>query len=112
MANEMAVLRRGYLNDVSLAVDQATLKDAGIDCYLYQEPEGAGAALYGIQPAEAYLVLVNAADRPAAEQALAAAAQEARAEEAEPPWRCAKCGETCDPQFTSCWKCGAARGAR
>ena len=25
------------------------------------------------------------------------------------PWKCVKCGEISEPQFTSCWKCGAAR---
>lgn len=24
-------------------------------------------------------------------------------------WVCGKCGETSDPQFTSCWKCGAPK---
>jgi hypothetical protein len=24
-------------------------------------------------------------------------------------WVCAACGETSEPQFTSCWKCGAAK---
>jgi hypothetical protein len=23
-------------------------------------------------------------------------------------WRCPKCGEQLEPQFTTCWKCGAA----
>jgi len=26
-------------------------------------------------------------------------------------WRCAACGEACEPQFTQCWKCGAERGS-
>jgi hypothetical protein len=26
------------------------------------------------------------------------------------PWRCV-CGETCDGQFTQCWRCGAYRGS-
>ena len=26
-----------------------------------------------------------------------------------PDWKCAGCGETCEPQFTQCWKCGALR---
>ena len=26
-----------------------------------------------------------------------------------PDWTCAGCGETSGPQFTECWKCGAAR---
>jgi len=25
------------------------------------------------------------------------------------PWRCARCDETCEAQFGSCWKCGATR---
>jgi hypothetical protein len=26
-----------------------------------------------------------------------------------PSWKCAGCGESCEPQFTQCWKCGALR---
>jgi len=26
-----------------------------------------------------------------------------------PDWTCASCGETSGPQFTQCWRCGAAR---
>jgi hypothetical protein len=25
------------------------------------------------------------------------------------PWKCSKCGEISEPQFATCWKCGAAR---
>ena len=28
-----------------------------------------------------------------------------------PPWTCADCGEPMEPQFTQCWRCGAARRA-
>ena len=31
-----------------------------------------------------------------------------RASMDEPAWKCA-CGETQEPQFTHCWRCGAAR---
>jgi hypothetical protein len=24
-------------------------------------------------------------------------------------WRCSKCGESVEPQFTECWQCGAVR---
>jgi hypothetical protein len=27
-----------------------------------------------------------------------------------PPWACAACGESCEAQFTQCWRCGAYRG--
>ena len=26
-----------------------------------------------------------------------------------PPWRCHACGESSEPQFTQCWRCGAYR---
>ena len=26
-------------------------------------------------------------------------------------WTCTSCGETCEPQFTQCWRCGATRSA-
>ncbi len=25
------------------------------------------------------------------------------------PWTCSRCGETVEPQFTSCWHCGAGK---
>jgi hypothetical protein len=25
------------------------------------------------------------------------------------PWKCPKCGELIDPQFTACWNCGTVR---
>lgn len=28
-----------------------------------------------------------------------------------PAWRCASCAETCEAQFTQCWRCGAYRAA-
>ena len=26
-----------------------------------------------------------------------------------PAWKCHSCGETCEGQFTQCWRCGAYR---
>ena len=26
-----------------------------------------------------------------------------------PHWKCLACGETSEPQFTQCWRCGASR---
>lgn len=26
------------------------------------------------------------------------------------PWVCDRCGERCEPQFRSCWRCGAEAG--
>ena len=27
----------------------------------------------------------------------------------ESPWQCHSCGESCEGQFTQCWRCGATR---
>ncbi len=26
-----------------------------------------------------------------------------------PPWQCTGCGESCEPQFSACWRCGSNR---
>jgi hypothetical protein len=41
--------------------------------------------------------------------ALSALARAAR-DTSGPAWSCAQCGERLEPQFTSCWSCGASRG--
>jgi hypothetical protein len=51
-------------------------------------------------------LFVEDADEPAAIRALAAAL----AVPAGPPWTCGGCGERLEPQFTACWRCGAAPG--
>lgn len=33
----------------------------------------------------------------------------ASAREGSVPWRCRRCGEAAEPQFTQCWRCGAYR---
>ncbi|HEY5264780.1 MAG TPA: DUF2007 domain-containing protein [Steroidobacteraceae bacterium] len=49
-------------------------------------------------------LFVDDADEQAALRALARAASTPVGE----PWICAGCGEELEPQFTSCWRCGAA----
>ncbi len=46
---------------------------------------------------------VDPIDAPRALRALAQAAAPAAGE----PWTCAGCGERLEPQFTTCWRCGA-----
>jgi hypothetical protein len=54
--------------------------------------------------AEVWVLLEK--DYPAAETILRAIASPADL----PAWKCA-CGETCEGQFTQCWRCGAYRGS-
>jgi hypothetical protein len=42
------------------------------------------------------------------ESAALKALAKAAAEPAGTPWVCAQCGEKLEPQFTTCWRCGAA----
>jgi hypothetical protein len=42
------------------------------------------------------------------EAAALRALEKAAAAPAGAPWVCAQCGEQLEPQFTSCWRCGAA----
>ena len=64
-------------------------------------------AMGELPPAEclAELWVEREVDVARAEQALKKAFQE----EPGTPWRCASCGEACEPQFTQCWRCGAYR---
>ncbi|HUX73475.1 MAG TPA: DUF2007 domain-containing protein [Steroidobacteraceae bacterium] len=50
---------------------------------------------------------VDEADEYRALRALAQAAQATTG----PPWTCEGCGEELEPQFSSCWRCGALRDA-
>ena len=52
-------------------------------------------------------LFVDAADEPRALRALASAS----APNPGPSWACPGCGEVLEPQFTTCWRCGAEMGA-
>jgi hypothetical protein len=49
-------------------------------------------------------LFVDDEDESAALRALARAAQQPTGS----PWVCTQCGEHSEPQFTHCWRCGAA----
>lgn len=61
-------------------------------------------AMGELPPAEcqAELWVVNDADAPSAEVLLRTPPRRGA------PWLCRRCGERSEPQFTHCWKCGAA----
>ena len=61
-------------------------------------------AMGELPPAECQAELwVRSVDVPRAEEILRRPAPSG------PDWNCADCGEGSGPQFTHCWKCGAAR---
>ena len=61
-------------------------------------------AMGELPPAEcqAELWVLNDADAPGAEALLRTPPRRGT------PWSCRQCGERCEPQFTHCWRCGAA----
>lgn len=58
---------------------------------------------------QAELWVVNEGDAARAERIL----REGRGPQAAlgPGWRCARCGEALEAQFTQCWRCGTTRSA-
>jgi len=66
-------------------------------------------AMGELPPAEcqAELWVLDDADATRAEAVLS----NARSPRGGTPWKCGACGETSEPQFTQCWRCGAYRQA-
>ena len=80
------------------------LVSAGIDCELRNQY--LAGAMGELPMMETWPQLyVDETDEYRALRALAIAAAPA----AGAPWTCADCGEQLEPQFTSCWRCGAAQ---
>jgi hypothetical protein len=50
-------------------------------------------------------------EREADEARAQALLEELRRPVSGPAWTCATCGETLEPQFAACWRCGSLRGS-
>ncbi len=83
------------------------LESAGIACVLRNEMAA------GLSPevplAESTPELWIQDDHQLAEALEIKAAFKAKAVVLGSDWKCPTCGETSEPQFTSCWKCGGAK---
>jgi hypothetical protein len=55
---------------------------------------------------QGHMVFVSAEDFDRAQEILN---QSHSGEEDSPSWKCSKCGETIESQFTECWNCGTGR---
>jgi hypothetical protein len=60
---------------------------------------------------ELRVCLVDDEQRPKAETLVRNWLDARNARDEGPPWRCERCGEQHEPQFLTCWKCGAESGA-
>jgi len=85
------------------------LQQAGIACRLSGLYLQGGAGEIPVDQCGPDLWLENEHDRDAAMQIIEGTADGRRA--AGPNWHCETCGEWLEPQFTTCWQCGAPRPA-
>ena len=83
------------------------LQSAGIRCRIRNEDLVRLAGEVPVPECSLQLLVERAEDYPAAE-ALVRDFLRPRARTGA-PWRCARCGETSEGQFTACWSCGAER---
>jgi hypothetical protein len=84
-----------------------TLRAAGIRCEVRNTTLSGALGEIPFLECAPQLWLADARDEAQAREIL----KEIRQPPAGPGWRCAGCGEESEPQFGTCWKCGAARPA-
>lgn len=83
------------------------LAAAGIECELHNRYLNGALGEIPADQCAPELWLVDERDEALARRVLATA-QSGPAPDV-PTWRCQGCGETLEPQFTACWRCGALR---
>ena len=66
-------------------------------------------AMGELPPAECQIELWVVRDEDAARADVILRENRSAAQPAGPPWKCAACGESGEPQFSQCWRCGAER---
>ena len=84
-----------------------TLRAAGIRCEVRNTTLSGALGEIPFLECAPQLWLADERDEPRALEIL----QEFRRPSSGPGWRCAGCGEESEPQFGTCWKCGASRPA-
>jgi hypothetical protein len=96
-------------DEIDAEMVKNALADAGIECGV--QGGGLSAVLGAIPVTQETLpsVWVRDEDLDRAETALREF-QHPQEPEGE-PWKCPKCGEMIEPQFTACWNCGTSRPA-
>lgn len=82
-----------------------TLRAAGIRCEVRNTALSGALGEIPFLECAPQLWIERAADEPRALEILQQLKQPMRG----PPWHCERCGEHSEPQFGSCWQCGATR---
>lgn len=82
-----------------------TLRAAGIRCEVHNTTLSGAMGEIPFLECAPQVWLLQASDETRAREIL----QQLRQPVVGPGWRCAGCGEESEPQFGTCWKCGAER---
>lgn len=82
-----------------------TLRAAGIRCEVRNTALSGALGEIPFLECAPQVWLERDADEPRAQEILKQLRQPMR----EPSWKCEQCGENSEPQFGSCWQCGATR---
>jgi hypothetical protein len=85
------------------------LESNGIDCII--QNENLAAAAGELPPSECWaeLWVLDDAKYQTAREILTRILSEQKESERKEPWRCPRCGEELEGQFTECWRCGKSR---
>jgi hypothetical protein len=83
------------------------LESAGIWAEIRNEQLFGARGELPVSPEDMPSVWIRDSDASRALQILEEADTEAT--HSDPAWMCSQCGETLEPQFTTCWNCGADR---
>jgi hypothetical protein len=92
-------------NSVEAHLIRGLLEDAGIAAIVQDDAVSIGVAYVVHDPVPSVRIL----DDSQLERAEAIVAEWLREGPEVLPWKCRKCGEQIDGQFTSCWECGTER---
>lgn len=92
-------------NSLQASIWADTLRAAGIRCELRNTMLAGALGEIPFLECAPQLWITNDLDESRATEIL----QQLRQPVSGPNWRCEECGEQSEPQFGSCWQCGAAR---
>ncbi|MBU2647350.1 DUF2007 domain-containing protein [bacterium] len=96
-------------NDLNAEIAKGILAENGVEAMIGKDD--CGGMLPNLQVTQGVRLYVLPRDVEKSERLLKPITADQSAENAEAVlmWRCSNCGEILEPQFTSCWKCGADR---
>ncbi len=102
MSNEIQIAVCGDI--LNAETIKSLLEENGVTAWL-QRDDGSD-TIPGQTFVNGIKIMIHKEDKELAEDLLTKATADASSN---PPWKCQKCGEEIEGQFSDCWNCGAAK---